>query len=259
MRLFNLFKLNLKQITLCMMGFSAAIVFSLSAPAQMIPEYYKLKKYEVKEITYNDPAWNQQVFTQPGLGQDCNVQDNSTFEGPLDQLDIVVDKIINIGKKIWDVVLKGSPVVNTKMETANALPKGLKCWSDLQGWSIPKWKVYQITYTNSLDMTVADFKYRIVYTSGGNYNGVGKYITNATLMPADLNVNWGFDFNAEGKVPSVFNRGTKEAPIAGMQLVLNWSVVSAFQHFETSESFYVGGDGEFVHMDDKGSVVINKH
>jgi hypothetical protein len=235
------------------------LVASLQAQAQMAPEYYEIKSMKMEEV-YGVPQ-DYQLLDQPGLGQDCNQSTEKIVgifsdqagsqngNGLLDQMNVVVDQIINIGKKLWNIVLAGKPVVNLKMDTANALPKGLKCWVDLQGWQIPSSKVYRVTYENGFGADVVDFAFRVVYTHGGNLDGKGKYITNATMMPANIDVSWGFSFNAEATVPSVFNMATKENPVAGMQMNMKWDVESVIQTSKATETFFMGGDGQFKHMD----------
>jgi hypothetical protein len=98
-------------------------------------------------------------------------------------------------------------------------------------------------------MNVVDFAYRVVFTAGGSLNGQGKYITNATIMPADMNVSWGFTFNANAEVPSVFNTGSSGQPVAGMQLLMKWSVDTVMSHIEQAETFYVGGDNTMKHLE----------
>ena len=176
--------------------------------------------------------------TVPGLGLD-----------PFEQANIIIDKIVNLGKKIWALVETGRPVVNVQSYTANALPTGLQCWSDLSGWQIPQSKVYRVEYENAYGMNVVSFAYRLTFTAGGSLNGQGKYITNATLMPADMNISWGFNFNAQAEVPSVFNTGTKEQPVAGMQMVMKWDVKTVMSHIEQAETFYVGGDNVMKHLE----------
>lgn len=185
---------------------------------------------------------------------DCNTTELNVSEAgldplnPIDNAHIWLDKIINIGKKAWSVIELGRPVVNVKVDVANALPQGIKCWSHLAGWAAPQSKTYKVSYVNGFNYEVVSFAFRVIYTTGGNYNGVGRYITNATVVPAQLNVAWGYTFNASTVIPSVFNSGSVAQPVAGMQLNLNWSVNTVMKHSQQSESFYVGGDGAFKRL-----------
>ncbi|MNL55313.1 hypothetical protein D3C87_1787160 [compost metagenome] len=63
-------------------------------------------------------------------------------------------------------------------------------------------------------------------------------------MPANIEVGWGFEFAANAEIPSVFNTGSNEQPVAGMQMNMKWMVKSAMSHNVATESFYVGGDNK---------------
>lgn len=222
-------------------------------------KYFELTKVKKTDVTEQYAGSN--TFAQVGLYEDCNSQAASktlvplssdqagSILNPLNQVEIIIDQIINIGKKVWAVVETGRPVVNVQTYTANALPKGLTCWSDLAGWQVPQSKVYRVQYENTYGMDVVDFAYRVTYTAGGNIDGKGKYITNATIMPANIYVAWGFKFNATAEVPSVFNTGSKEAPVAGMQMNMKWSVDTVMNHIEQAESFYISGENLMKHLE----------
>lgn len=210
--------------------------------------YYEIKNVKVTDVTEEYARAGLLNVSPTGLNQDCDAADKKiNIENPTDPLkdiEVIVDQIINIGKKIFAIVEAGRPVVNLKIDNANALPKGLTCWSDLAGWNAPQSKVYNVRYQNGFGMNVVDFTYRVLYTAGGSFNGVGKYITNATFQPANVSVAWGFNFNANASIPSVFNTGSKNDPVAGMQMNMEWKVTNVISHEQGAESFYVNGENK---------------
>ncbi|MNJ98417.1 hypothetical protein D3C87_161830 [compost metagenome] len=237
----------------------SALVLALGVSSQALAvdkAYFEIKKVTVRDVTAQY-AQNYGAKTG-GLNADCNsaqgqanvVDGKPLVDGnPLGVVEIFVDQIINIGKKIWAIVDAGRPVVNVKIDVAHALPKGLSCWSDLSGWQMPQSKVYNVNYENGLGMTILDYSYRVTFTAGGNADGVGQYITNATFQPAEIYVAWGFNFGAEAQVPSVFNMGSKTSPVAGMQMDMKWHFKSPLAHNEMTETFFVSGKNELVHME----------
>lgn len=242
---------------------SLVFVSALALNAQAVEKdakYFQLTKVKMTDVT-EQYAGQMTTMAQVGLYEDCNSSQKPsnmtamdiTTPGlsldPFEQANIIIDKIVNLGKKVWALVETGRPVVNVQTYTANALPAGLQCWSDLTGWQIPQSKVYRVQYENAYGMNVVDFAYRLTFTAGGSLNGQGKYITNATIMPADMNISWGFKFNAQAEVPSVFNTGSKEQPVAGMQMVMKWDVKTVMSHIEQAETFYVGGDNMMKHLE----------
>lgn len=161
---------------------------------------------------------------------------------------LVLDQILNYGARIWKIVEANKPVVNVKVATANALPAGTRDWRGYQGWQTPRSRVYRISYKNFYGINVVDFSYRVLYTYGGNVFGKGRYLTNVTILPANLSVAWGYKFDAESAVPSVLNAGTVANPVAAMELLMKWSVDTVVSHNQMTTSFFVRGDGEFVNL-----------
>lgn len=231
-----------------------------SAALAVDPAYFQIKKVKVTDVTaqYNQPELMAKA--KVGLVQDCNSQQrpfSTKMSGevkttsdlnPLNAVELIVDQIINIGKKIFAVINAGKSVVNVKIDTANALPAGLSCWSDLAGWQVPQSKVYNVQYENGFGMTVVDYSYRVTFTAGGNADGVGQYITNATFQPANVSVAWGFNFDANAVIPSVFNTGTRRDPVAGMQMNMDWKVTSPMSNEAGAESYFASGDNKLIQL-----------
>jgi hypothetical protein len=237
---------------------ATALVLGFSTHALAMDDaYFKITKVTVKDVTAQYPQMEVMGQGSP-LAEDCSTntplkvvrasQPPSSLN-PLGAIEVFVDQIINIGKKLWAIVDAGRPVVNVHLDTANALPKGVSCWSDLNGWQAPRSKVYQVTYENGFGMSVVDYSYRVTFTAGGGVDGVGKYITNATFMPANLEVAWGFEFYASADIPSVFNMGTSADPVAAMQMNMKWIAKSALAHNMGTETFYVNGNNQMKHLE----------
>lgn len=156
---------------------------------------------------------------------------------------ITLDKIVNIGFLVWQVVEMGRPNAKLQSYRAHALPKGITCWTDLENWQIPMSKVFSVEYKNLLGQVVAVYSYRISFVYGGNVNGVGKYIANLTVSPVDMRVSWGFNFSSQVQIPSTFNMGKKNDPLAAMQVFVLWSIGNALKVEQRSSLYYVTGDG----------------
>jgi len=124
----------------------------------------------------------------------------------------------------------------------------IHCWSDLEGWQAPQSKKWRSVYMNKLGDKVVDFTYRVSFIPGGQYMGQGRYLIQATIVPAEIFVAWGFDFNVQVSVPAVFNMGTRADPVAGMQLNLKWILNTTINHHEVEEQFFINGLGVFEKM-----------
>lgn len=208
--------------------------FQVSANDKVDVDYFTIGDVQIQEVEESTELVWESIETEEVLTDE----------------EIKISEIINLGKKIWDVIVKNRPVVNVKNFSASAVPQGITAWQQLEGWQTPKTKTYQVTYKNLYGMNVVDFKFRVLYTTGGSYQGQGKYIARVTIIPADLSVAWGYTFNANVEVPSVLNTGTKENPIAGAEVQLHWSVDTVVKHIQSTVNFFVKGNGTFINLND---------
>lgn len=157
-----------------------------------------------------------------------------------------VGDIIGAGRFLWDIVKENRPVATMSSDLVSALPRNVKTWQDLQGWSKPQDRAFKVTYKNSYNVSTVEFVYQIHYMHSGTYNGQGRYLAQVTVIPTYLKVLWGYRFNAQGSIPEILNLGTEKNPIAGMNIFLNWSVSTVVKHEQVTRQYTVQGDGLFV-------------
>lgn len=193
----------------------------------------------ISEVTIQEVP-EQGVFAQPMLDNNCSA---TPLLNPLDS--IGWDQIVSVGQQIWKVISDNRPVITVQQPVAHALPRGLKCWADLDSWKAPTTKRYSIEYKNGLRMTPVKFDFRLHFTPGGGRSGKGKYLSNVTVMPAQLDVKWGYTFNANVEVAQAVNMGTADNPLAGLELNLHWNVKTVLKESENSMHMFVRGDGLF--------------
>ena len=229
-----------------------ALFFSFSLTTQAFEKsYFELKKIKITDETDIYKKYQTQIQGED-LKSQCTASSasNSTMAiGSIESTGLILDQIMNLGKEIIAIIKAGRPVTNMNIESASALPRGTQCWTDLTGWNSPQEKVFHIQYENGLGMTVIDFVYSITFTAGGSANGVGKYITHATVIPKMIDVAWGWSIDAEATIPSVYNMGTRENPIAAMQLNFGWKVTTDVTYSEKSFSYFISGDNNIVELD----------
>jgi len=171
--------------------------------------------------------------------------DDCTSEGWYDPKASMDDlnTIVAFGEKIWTIVEAGRPKVHIKTPVVHALPPSTKCWMNLENWQAPKSALWQIVYKNLYGIEVVKFKYRVLFNYGGGRNGLGKYVANATVIPAEVNVAWGFSFDAQVQVGRVLNVGTTKSPTAGLQMGVNWTVKTVLKETIRTDNVFLQGDG----------------
>ncbi len=232
-----------------LMGLAGAVAHADSMSVQ--EKYFTIGSVQVEELNQPDVhtmsiAPSSEALDDCAASQKPNVNGGNlkpNFEG------IDLDQIISIGKKVWTIIEKNQPSVNLKLQKVDAIPLGIKDWSELECWQVPESKIYQMNYKNLYGINVVTVKLRVNYTHGGRVNGQGQFLSQVTILPAQVDVVWGFTLNGEVRVANVTNAGTRSNPVAAVQLDVNWSVKTYVKYSETTESFYVRGDGFYKHLD----------
>ncbi len=182
---------------------------------------------------------------------ETNEEKDLTYLGPV-KADVggalvIIDQIINIATKVWDIVKQNAPVVEIDTKYATAVPQGITAWNQLSEWNKPNSYLYGFYAENLYGAKIADIKYRVVFTAGGKYNGKGLYLTGVTVIPTATNVAWGYRFSLSAQVPdsTIANVGTEADPIASLQLNSAWKIHTPVKESNGTSVYYIQGDGYF--------------
>ncbi|MFZ4714833.1 MAG: hypothetical protein ACOYL6_14035 [Bacteriovoracaceae bacterium] len=237
--------MNLKK---CLIGaLTATLAFSSLASTTLSERsdlasnpYFQIKSMKVEEIQSTAVSNKTNPLHSIFVGG-----------GELGQVLAVADQLIAFGEKIYDIVKKGKPVVNLTWAPVSVLPReaGKEIDPlDLEDWAFPKSKKYRITYVNGFNKNVVDFTYSVNFSYGGSYNGKGRYLTAAEIVPENVSVAWGFTFDASMKLVGVMNRGKKTNPLAAAILQISYNVSSNLKEDRNNVSYFIQGDGQMGQM-----------
>lgn len=164
----------------------------------------------------------------------------------------IANDVIALGERIYEIVKKGKPVVNTSYAPLSVMPKNAEGQPvdimDTEGWSLPTARKMRMDYKNVYGMTVVSFEYTVVFAHSGSYEGKGAYITAAQIIPSNVKVSWGFDFNASMKLVGLQNHGTRQSPVAGMVISVNYKVESVMTTIESNDTYHMTGKGQLVQL-----------
>lgn len=165
---------------------------------------------------------------------------------------VILDSIINNGRKMWKIIEDNKPVVDIRAQYATALPEGVKGWASMGGWQPPKGVIYALTAKNVYGVTVINVRYQVLRTYGGSYKGKGKYLTAVTVEPLLVEVAWGYKYAMEASVPdtSIVNMGTTENPLAAMMVQLSWRIQTAVKDSQGKDLYLLQGDGSLREIGD---------
>jgi len=199
-------------------------------------KYFEFKEVEstLEEIT--DPI----MVT---MAHENALTQNFDLNNELDDVTVSIDKIIMLGKKIWDIIVKNKPVVNTKTDIAHIVPQGTSEWTDLHGWDMPKTYRAASTFKNGFGTTVVDLSFLVTFSPNGKFDDQGHYIANLTILSETVDVLWGYNVDATANINKALNIGTKKDPIAATQVDINWKVKTVLKHSEKTLSLFVDGNG----------------
>jgi len=212
---------------------SARQTFHLTV-TDVTEQYQNSSKY----ITLDSLTKKNQIASKAGI-TNFSLQ-GAAIAATLQEADVIVDKVINIGTKIWTVVAKGQAVTSYNGVKASAMPENIKSWTELEGWKDPQVKVFKVVYGNRF-FDVLTFVYRVVLVAGGSYNGVGNYIGYVSVDPVQISAWPLVTFNARAEVGMVYNKGSSANPIGGMVLTVSWDLSPSAQ--KGSHVLYLDGLG----------------
>lgn len=156
--------------------------------------------------------------------------------------------IVALGEQVYSLVARGKPSVMTEYAAINVLPRDPGTNTpidafDLEGVLEPVMKKYKVDMKNKKGKVVMTFNFVVVFEPGGSYNGKGRYILNAMVLPTAA-VTYGKDFGVKMKLQGIANRGTKANPIAAATLTLSYALGSMFNAIEDVTLVHINGLGK---------------
>jgi len=224
------------------------------APELVQDDYFTLASMEVAQVEID--VLNQEVaerlsFTDlKQLAMESSVDNHKSGNSVANvgQVIMVAKELVALGEGIYKLVQKGKPHNTTNYAPISVIPKVGGAYVDIfetENWSIPRKNTYVITYKNLYGMEVVKFKYSVIYSYGGTFNGKGAYITSAIITPDSIMTSFGFDFTATMKLNGIMNHGTKENPVAGAIMAMQYTVETFLQASLQTDSYHITGKGGF--------------
>ena len=162
----------------------------------------------------------------------------------------VARDLVALGEEVYRLIVKGKPNTTVAYTPISVLPNNGNDLAvnilDTEFWSMPKATKYKVSAKNVYGMEVASFTFNVLFSYGGSYNGKGKYITSAQIIPEAVSSKWGYDVSATMKLSGVQNYGSVEDPIAGAILQVNYTIDSMLSSIDNTISIGISGRGEVV-------------
>jgi hypothetical protein len=161
----------------------------------------------------------------------------------------IAKDIVALGEQIYELVKKGKPTNTTEYAPISVLPKAAVSgrevdWDELENFSMPTEKKFVTVIKNGTGKEVVRFEYMVIFSHSGTFNGAGKYITGAEIIPVSVKTSFGWDFSATMKLGGIMNNGTVADPVAGVNLTIKYKMDSWSSAFERNDLIYINGKGE---------------
>jgi hypothetical protein len=220
----------IKLLTLSALVLASSVSYSQSD----IPLEHQISSIETVELPVEKNHFPKMKNMDPGIGE----------------IIAATKEIIALGEKIYTLVQKGKPNITTEYAPINVLPRNPSTQKyvdpfEIAGTKDPVTKKYSTKIKNGLGAVVAQFDYTVFFSYGGSWNGKGKYIQNAMIVPTYAMASYMWNLSVKMKLEGITNKGTSQDPIATATMTIQYKVESTFNKIEKNDTIYVTGLGEY--------------
>jgi hypothetical protein len=208
-------------------------------------KFYTISKVEVSELSH-DVILDQSV--QKTVSEAYLDQAGPTRLETAGKVISTARDLVALGEDIYRLVSKGKPNVTTAYDPISVIPKVNGQPVDLldtETWSMPTKRTYSLILRNTYNIAVITFRYSVMYSYRGSYNGKGAYLTAAQIQPEYVNVLWGFDFSATMKLAGIQNQGSRDNPVAAATLLMQYTASNVLNSRTMVDTFFITGRGGF--------------
>lgn len=243
--------LNLKTL---IVGFTLVGSVSSHAVTALDTPYYQIVKKEIRKINTEEVlnVETYKVLSTQNYAQDIPGLPNAAGQvDPIEKTGKIISvarDLVALGEDFYKLVVKGKPSNTTKYAPISVIPRiqGEDVdVLDTENWNVPKKYTYEIAYTNFYGVDTVKFRYSVIYSYGGSFNGKGAYLTAVQVIPERVNTLFGYDFTATMKLGGIQNQGTRENPIAAATILIEYTVSTILQARNEVNAFFITGKGGF--------------
>jgi len=236
--------------------FAFSILFTLSVgncvqaeiDDEMFRSYFMVKQVKIKEVIPTAAEKFSAFLPENGDSTAPSDSDNLNSSNTGDTIatftSVDIDALILIGKKIFDIVKQGAPVVNIKKDALAVVPKGIHVWTELSGWKEPITKVFSVQMFNGFNQAVVDMRLKVSAVHGGSYQNIGSYLSNVVLIPSYVKASWGITLDVWTEAREPVNMGSTGAPVAGLGLDVHYRAKTWLSELSGVSDFFLQGDGQ---------------
>ena len=95
---------------------------------------------------------------------------------------VTPQEIIEIGSLLYTAIQDNQPLLDVDNDWAAAVPSGITQWESLANWhDLKQSDSFFVEFKNGIGMKLTKFEWKFAWKFGGNYNGIGQYVTQAGI------------------------------------------------------------------------------
>lgn len=214
------------------------------------PSYFLFSEVSVQEVSQNTLELEDLAYLHEKGIELKGIPNFYGGVGPLGAGNVITTArdLVALGEDIYRLIIKGRPTNTTSYAPISVIPKVNGQPVDLletENWQAPKKRTFEVVYKNVYAMEVVKFRYSVIYSYRGKYNNRGAYLTAVQVIPESIRTLFGFDFTATMKVGGIQNQGTRQNPIAGVTLLMEYTTSSFLVTQNKVDTFFITGVGDF--------------
>lgn len=237
-----------KKLALSLFLVSTASVASIETLSDVERKHLTITEMTVREIPSTPYIINSDYYNELNAPSSTPAIEQAN---PIDQAGKVIKvarDLVALGEDIYRLVVKGKPSNTTVYAPISVIPKVNNEAVDLletENWSMPVKRSYAASWKNAYGVEVVYFRYSVLFSYNGSYDGRGKYLTSVQVIPEQVTTLWGYDFTATMKLGGIQNNGTRLNPIAGATVLIEYTVSTILKAENKVDTFFVAGNGSY--------------
>lgn len=158
-------------------------------------------------------------------------------------------ELVALGEEVYKLVDKGRPHIKTSYAPISVMPKVDGKAVDVMStdyWSPLTTETYETNYYNLYNVNIVKFRYKVMFSYGGSYQGKGSYLTSVQIVPEYVHALFGFDFTANMILGGIANLSGKEDPVAEATLHIEYTIASLLKKEARVDTITVTGKGQVI-------------
>jgi hypothetical protein len=200
-------------------------------------------------VSPTDEIASFEVYQVPLTEAEENLAPVTLADPGLGTVIAVARELVALGEILYPLIKRGQPEVTTDFAPINVLPMDPSTNRHvdpfvMENTGTPVSKKFVGVVKNGFGMEVVRLEFLAHFAPGASYEGRGRYLQNAIIVPSKIWATWGWEVNATMKLQSIANQGTRAAPVAAAVLSMNYTVKNLITHIEKNHLVELNGKGE---------------